>query len=270
MRVLPILKEPFASAWVGQDAFEAVARLEGEVFRSVKGRRTFRFEMDGRAYFAKTHVGVGWREIFKNLLTLKAPVLGAGNEYRAIQLFERLGVPTMKAVAFAERGRNPARQSSFLITEEIAPAVSLEDYCRDWPHQPPAPRLKWAIIDRVADIARTLHAHGVNHQDFYICHFLLDLSQPPSPEQIKLSVIDLHRVRVRQPLPGHWRLKDLGALYYSAMDIGLTRRDLLRFVRRYDGRGLREALKQNAALWWRLEQRRQKLHVRQLRYGGAL
>ena len=265
-----ILHEPFETAWAGRDPFEEVARLQGELFRSVEGRRTFRFEFGGRAYFAKTHAGVGWREIFKNLLTLKAPVLGAGSEYRGIRAFERIGVPTMVVAAFGERGCNPARRESFLITEEIAPAVSLEDFCLRWPVEPPAPRLKWALIDAVADIARELHAHGINHRDFYLCHFLLDTREPPAPDRLRLSMIDLHRVRVRCPLPRRWRLKDLAALYYSAMEIGLTRRDYLRFVRRYDARGLRAALAGDVRLWRQLERRRERLHARQLRHGGAL
>ena len=46
--------------------FEVMAHLDGEVYREVASRRTFRFEHDGKAYFAKVHFGVGWKEIIKN------------------------------------------------------------------------------------------------------------------------------------------------------------------------------------------------------------
>ena len=36
------LAPEFAAAWKGRDPFEAVSELEGEVFRKVKSRRTFR------------------------------------------------------------------------------------------------------------------------------------------------------------------------------------------------------------------------------------
>ena len=62
------LAPEFAAAWKGRDPFEAVSELEGEVFRKVKSRRTFRFEFGGNGYFAKIHHGVGWREIIKNWL----------------------------------------------------------------------------------------------------------------------------------------------------------------------------------------------------------
>ena len=75
------LKEPFASLWAGRDPFVEVERLEGEIFRELEARRTLRTEVEGRGYFVKIHRGVGWGEILKNWSTLKAPVLGAGQEW---------------------------------------------------------------------------------------------------------------------------------------------------------------------------------------------
>ncbi len=69
-----ILAEPFKSLWAGRDAFAEVERLQG---------RTLRTEVAGHGFFVKIHRGIGWGEIFKNLLTAKLPVLGAGQEWRA-------------------------------------------------------------------------------------------------------------------------------------------------------------------------------------------
>ena len=132
-----VLKPPFERLWAGRDAFVEVEALKGEVYRELEGRRTLRTEVDGEGYFVKIHRGIGWGEIVKNLLTAKAPVLGAGQEWAAIQRLHEAGVPTMTAVAFGERGCNPASQHSFIITEELAPTISLEDFCVDWPRNPP-------------------------------------------------------------------------------------------------------------------------------------
>jgi heptose I phosphotransferase len=113
--------------------------LQGEVYRELEGRRTLRTEVDGNGFFVKIHRGIGWGEIFKNLLTAKLPVLGAGQEWQAIQRLQEVGVPTMTAVAYGERGSNPADQHSFIVTEELAPTVSLEDFSIDWVKQPPEP-----------------------------------------------------------------------------------------------------------------------------------
>lgn len=259
------LDEPFLGAWRDQDPFVAVEALQGEVFRELEARRTLRTEVSGRAYFVKIHRGVGWAEIFKNLFSLRLPVLGAANEWRAIRRLEELGVDTMRAVAFGQRGRNPATQHSFIVTEELAPTISLEDYCRDWPRVPPAPRLKRALIARVADMAGRMHRGGVNHRDFYICHFLLHLVPAPGADALKLSIIDLHRAQVRTELPRRWRDKDLASLYFSALDIGLTRRDQMRFLRAYFERPLREILHDHAALLAELTREAERLHARFLR-----
>jgi heptose I phosphotransferase len=265
-----ILAEPFKSLWADRDAFEAVEQLQGQVYRQLEGRRTLRTEVDGRGYFVKIHRGIGWGEILKNLSTAKAPVLGAGQERRAIQRLHEVGVPTMTAVAYGERGSNPATQHSFIITEELAPTVSLEDFSENWQEQPPSPVLKRALIAEVALMAGTMHRAGVNHRDFYICHFLLHTDKPVTASDFRLSLIDLHRAQTRTQTPRRWRDKDLAGLYFSALGIELTRGDRLRFLRDYFQRPLREILRSEAALLTWLQRKAEKLQDRKLRYGDAL
>jgi len=87
------LAEPFTTLWQGKDPFVEVERLAGRIYRALEGRRTLRTEVNGHGYFVKIHHGVGWRDIVKNWLTGKAPVLGAGNEWRALQRLHEAGVP---------------------------------------------------------------------------------------------------------------------------------------------------------------------------------
>ena len=254
------LEEPFLSLWEGRDPFVAADALQGEVLRALEGRRTLRTEIAGRGYFAKIHHGIGWGEIIKNLLSGRLPVLGAGNEWRALLRLKELGVDTMHPVAFGARGSNPARQHSFIVTEELAPTISLEDFCRDWPAVPPAPTFKRTLIRRVAEMARRMHQGGVNHRDFYICHFLLHL--PVDPQAPRLSLIDLHRAQIRQQVPRRWRDKDLAALYFSSLEIDLTVRDQLRFLREYFNRPLREVLDAETALLAHLREESVRLQKR--------
>lgn len=265
-----MLAEPFKTLWAGQDAFAAVERLQGEVYRELEARRTLRTEVDGRGYFVKIHRGIGWGEIVKNLVTAKLPVLGAGQEWLAIQRLQALGVPTMTAVAYGERGSNPADQHSFIITEELAPTVSLEDFSIDWLKQPPQPRLKRALIAEVARMTGMMHRGGVNHRDCYICHFLLHTDTPVAADNFKLSIIDLHRAQTRDKISHRWRDKDLAALYFSALDIGLTRRDKLRFLKGYFQQPLRQILAEESALLLWLQGKADKLYARKQRYGDAL
>ncbi|MGE6993422.1 lipopolysaccharide core heptose(I) kinase RfaP [Pseudomonas sp. NPDC047961] len=265
-----IVTEPFKTLWAGRDPFEAVEQLQGQVYRELEGRRTLRTEIDGRGYFVKIHRGIGWGEIVKNLSTAKLPVLGAGQEWRAIQRLHEVGVPTMTAVAYGERGSNPATQHSFIITEELAPTVSLEDFAANWREQPPEPALKRALIAEVARMAGNMHRAGVNHRDFYICHFLLHTDKPVTAHDFRLSLIDLHRAQTRTQTPRRWRNKDLAGLYFSALGIGLTRRDKLRFLQVYFQRPLLDVLRDEASLLTWLQRKAEKLQDRKLRYGDAL
>ncbi|MFK3798072.1 lipopolysaccharide core heptose(I) kinase RfaP [Pseudomonas sp. NPDC088444] len=265
-----ILEEPFKSLWAGRDAFEAVEELQGQVYRELENRRTLRTEVDGKGYFVKIHRGIGWGEVAKNLLTAKLPVLGAGKEFEAINRLKEVGVPTMTSVAYGERGNNPAAQHSFIVTEELAPTESMEDVSLHWAKQPPEPRMKRAYIAEVARLVGMMHRAGVNHRDCYLCHFLLHTDTPVTPESFKLSVIDLHRAQTRPQITQRWRNKDLAALYFSALDIGLTRRDKLRFLNGYFQQPLRKILVEESALLVWLEAKAEKLYQRKLRYGDAL
>ena len=265
MKPVLFIDEPFRSLWAGRDPFVTVETLEGKVFRELEARRTLRTEVAGRGYFVKIHRGVGWVEILKNLCTLRLPVLGADNEWCAIKRLEELGVDTLCAVAYGQRGANPATRHSFIVTEDLAPTISLEDYCRDWVRTSPPVLHKRALIKRVADMAGRMHRGGVNHRDFYICHFLLHLDPAPTNDSFKLSLIDLHRAQVREKTPRRWRDKDLASLYFSALNIGLTQRDFLRFLRGYFGQSLRKTLSEEAALLTFLTGEADRLQARYLR-----
>lgn len=252
------LREDFAHAWEGTDAFAQVGALKGTVYRDMRSRRTLQFTFESRNYFAKIHYGVGWREILKNLVVLKVPVLGADNEWCAIRRLNELGVETMTSVGFGSRGLNPARRESFILTEAIEDAISLEDYCANWPQKPPLFVTKLRLLRELASISSTLHSNGICHRDYYLCHFLLhdqDAFREGRIEKPKLSLIDLHRAMIRHRLPTRWVVKDIAGLYFSALHIGLTQRDFLRFVKLYSGKSLRQAFSDDQLFWRQVQER---------------
>lgn len=259
------LRDDFAKAWTGRDPFEEAAKLQGELFRDMPGRRTLRFEQDGASFFLKLHYGVGWGEIFKNLVRGRLPILGASNEYEAIRRCEKLGVATMTPVAFGKKGANPAKQTSFIVTEDLTGTISLEDLALDWATTPPDYRLKTALIRKVGKISGLLHRNGLNHRDYYICHFLLKIPngvEGIDPDDLQLHLIDLHRAQLRQQVPKRWLFKDVVGLYFSTFDMGFSQRDYLRFIRSYTGLPLKQALSEYRWLWDTLQAKAEKLYVR--------
>jgi heptose I phosphotransferase len=259
------LKEPFASLWRGEDPFTEVKKLDGKIYRALETRRTLRFDVMDKGYFLKYHYGTTIKEVLKNLASFRLPVLGADREWRAIHRLKALGVATMTGKAFGQKGLNPLRRTSFIITEDLAPAISLEDFCKDWKSNPPNVKLKREVIYRIADMVGKMHRGGVNHRDCYLCHFLLDLSQPPLPEHLKISVIDLHRAQIRTKVPHRWRDKDLTGLYFSSMNIGLTSRDIYRFLRVYFLASLRTIFCQEQHLLAHAAKKAKKIQERTIR-----
>ncbi len=256
------LSEGFARDNKGADPFVSLPTMNGTVYRELKGRKTLQFQLGGNSYFAKFHFGVGWLEIVKNLLLFRLPVLSAENEWVAISKLQSLGVSTMTFVAYGRKGWNPARRQSFIVTEDLSDTISLEDYCREWRNKPPAYSLKLKLIRQIAEMSRRLHGGGVCHRDFYLCHFLLARKSldRSSNGHLVLSLIDLHRAMVKQNLSKRWLIKDIGSLYYSAMNIGLTQRDLLRFMTLYQKASLGSCLKDNRKFWESVQKRALALH----------
>lgn len=255
------LREDWAAAWNGQDPFRLVADMKGDIFREKEGRRTLRFTHSGQSYFLKYHAGVGWHEVVKNLVQLRAPVISARNEYEAARRLSTVGVDTLTPVAFGERGINPAHIESFLITEALDGSVSLEDYCRHWKAQPPPVEQKRQLMRVVMRIARIMHNSGINHRDFYLCHFLLYPETLGGPDHaVRCHLIDLHRAQCRHRVPRRWIIKDIAGLAYSAMDIGLSRRDWLRCVRLYTGKPLSQTLREDQGFWYAVKRRAESLY----------
>lgn len=251
------LRDDLAALVGDRDPFAFFAGLEGEVFRALESRRTFAVTLGGGRYFVKVHRGTGLGEILKNLFQLRLPVTSARNEWRALNRLQELGIQVPVVAAYGKRGLLPQSTESFIVTEDVGTQLNLEDLTRDWPRQPPRFADKLALIREVAGISRRMHGNGICHRDFYICHFLVQ-----GDDGKQLTLIDLHRALVKNNLGRRWIIKDVGSLYFSAMAIGLTRRDLLRFIRAYSGSGLRTEFEKNHRFWRQVKARADNLKKR--------
>ncbi|HYN55434.1 MAG TPA: lipopolysaccharide core heptose(I) kinase RfaP [Methylotenera sp.] len=241
------------------DLFQQVMRMQGKAFRDVRGRKTIQVKLGDNSYFIKQHFGVGWAEIFKNLLTLRLPILSAKTEKLAIEKLNEIGIATTPLVAFGERGGNPARLQSFLVTKDLGDILSLEELCATWKQDSPTLALKRKLIIAVAELARKLHQSGMNHRDFYLCHLCLDAAAFHKGH-IHLYLIDLHRMRVHRHPDIQDNMKDMAALYFSSMDVGLSARDYLRFRHYYANS--RNSNKPNAVFWQKVITRANKLYAK--------
>ncbi|MFQ0991508.1 lipopolysaccharide core heptose(I) kinase RfaP [Gilliamella apicola] len=261
-----ILKSPFEQLWQQKDPFTEVELISGKVYRAVKQRKTLNFQLEGESYFIKIHRGTTIKEIVKNLISLRLPVLDAKQEWDAIHRLEQAGVNTMDGRAFGRKGFNPLTRHSFIITKDLNPTISLEDFTKSWITHPPSYNLKRSLIIYLANMTAKMHAAGVNHRDCYLCHFLLDIPLFENNQQIKLSVIDLHRAQTRDKVPTRWRDKDLIGLYFSSAKIGLTNRDIWRFLKVYFNKPLKTILHDEHKLITSAQQKAERISKRTKKY----
>jgi heptose I phosphotransferase len=246
-----IINESFKKLFPPKNLFDYFMQQKGEVYRKLENRCTSRFEYQGKYYFIKQHFGVGWKEIFKNMIQGRWPILSAKNEWLANQKLQTINIPSIEILAYGERGWNPAKRQSFLVSEELLECQSLEDLCRDWQ---PSFSYKREMSEKIAVLARTLHAAGLNHRDFYLCHLWWH------EKERCLYLMDLHRAQIRKTVPRRWLVKDIAGLYFSSMDIGLTARDVLRFLKIYFQKTLKEILREERQFLLDVEQRSIRLY----------
>ena len=254
----PILNVPDEiKAHLQGDTFEAMMRLQGKAFRDVPGRKTMRIELGGKSYFIKQHFGVGWGEVFKNLLSLKLLILGAITEVEAIKKLDMIGIATTPLVAYGQRGCNPASMQSFVLTEDLGDIVSLEEMLQDGKTYPMSETSKQLMLTAIAQVATKLHGAGQSealaHRDFYLCHFVLS-RQNAAIDNYDLHLIDLHRMLQNQSPNGDAVMKDIAGLYFSMLQNGLNAQDLNVFKQHY--------LPQTAAFWAKVETRANKLFAK--------
>ena len=200
-------------------SFESLYEFEGGTIAKnlLPERTTTRIELTDQddqqhAFYLKRHAPAPWKEQIKPFLRLTWPILGARNEWNAILHFIEIGIPTMTPVVLGESGPR-----SFLMTQSIEGCEKLShwmeshhaDSNRNGNEDDPETD---EIVDELAAIARSMHAVGMHHQDFYLTHLL----RPMQNDNRKIHVIDLGRVRKRKHLAKRWIIKDLAQLNYSA------------------------------------------------------
>jgi len=229
----PLLKEN------GLDDFDAMMKFDkGEVVKQKsKYRSTIHFYLTEKerrvSVYLKRYRFSLISEFVKNCFFFFR-TYSAIHEWRNIIEFNASNLPTMTPIAVGIRRRIPLWNESFLLTKGIPHTKTLEHEIEN-SFSPPLDRIrvqqKRVLINKLATLTQRMHGEGFKHQDFYLCHILVNSSVPDDP---LLYVADLHRVRRKKNNKKSWQIKDLAALNYSASQKLISRTDRLRFMKHYD------------------------------------
>lgn len=240
------------------NSFDALWRLQAEWFEPPNERRG---GWSGVARYALPKTDGEARAIFlkrqenHKIFSWRHPIAGDPTflrEFHHIEHYRACGVPTLEPVYFAMR-RTGGGHRAVLATAELSGYVSLDDCLRQWRDSgaPPLP-VRRQLIARIADLARIMHAHRIQHNCFYPKHLFVRIGSDGSTD---VRVIDLEKSRSR-PLAIFCTLRDLDTLNRHAR--GPSRTDRLRFLMAY--LEARETTQSVRKLWRQLAARAAKKH----------
>ena len=142
------------------------------------------------------------------------------------------GIDVPRTISYGQQWGLFFEKRSFIITEEIPNAVSLERKLPRYFDQPGSVediRGARAFIGRAADFIRSFHNSGFRHRDLYLCHIFYN-------DNNKFYLIDLARVFKPLILCERFRIKDIAQIHYSAPAGYFSNTDRLRFYLEYAGR----------------------------------
>jgi heptosyltransferase-2 len=197
-------------------------------------RQRIRFETDGpeATLFLKRYERPPRLLQVRNWLAARRRVSCGVAEANAAEALAAIGINTPRTVCCGEKWGILFENRSFIITEKIPAAESLERklpaYLEAGTAEPNFERRR-DFITRLATLVRTMHEAGLCHRDLYFSHVFLD-------ESGVFFLIDLARVFRPLLLRRRYRIKDVAQLCYSAPASSFTSQDRLRFYLAMTGR----------------------------------
>ncbi|MHC4570787.1 MAG: lipopolysaccharide heptosyltransferase II [Planctomycetota bacterium] len=139
------------------------------------------------------------------------------------------GINTPKTISYGEQWSRFFEKRSFIITEKIPNAESLERKlpdCFNAPNSAENLKMRRNIIAQLADFIRKFHETKYRHRDLYFSHIFYDNNG-------KFFLIDLARAFKPLLFAERFRIKDIAQVYYSAPAEHFSKTDRLRFYHIY-------------------------------------
>jgi heptosyltransferase-2 len=142
------------------------------------------------------------------------------------------GIGTPKIICYAEQWEGLFEKRSFIITEKIPNANSLERKLPEFFNRQDTTeklRLKKEFIAKLANFIKKFHKSSYRHRDLYFSHIFYG-------DNGKFYLIDLARTFKPLVFSQRFRIKDIAQVHYSAPAKHFSNTDRLRFYLNYTGR----------------------------------
>ena len=217
-------------------SFEAAENLTKKNLARFRSRLQFDIESPELAQsttvFLKRYDSPPLLDQLKNWLSVRSRKSCAGLELTAANELTAAGIGAPKVISYGEQWDTLFEKRSFLITERIPDAESIERKLPEYFNEPATKetlRLRRDFIARLANFIKTFHETTYRHRDLYFAHIFYD-------DADRFFLIDLARAFKPSVLNRRFRVKDLAQIFYSAPGRYFSKTDRMRFYIGYTGR----------------------------------
>jgi tRNA A-37 threonylcarbamoyl transferase component Bud32 len=213
-------------------SFEGGKNLAKDNLAKYRSRLQFEIDSPAATVFLKRYERPPILVQLRNWLTSRSRVSCGVVGFKAASELQAGGINTPKILFYGEQWGAFFERRSFIITEKIPGAESLErklpDYFSDMTTVEQL-KLRRSFISQLAIFVKKFHETGYCHRDLYLAHIFYS-------ESGEFYLIDL--ARAFKPVIRHRRflIKDIAQVYYSAPAKYFSKTDRLRFYIAYTER----------------------------------
>lgn len=209
-------------------SFEAGLELNKDNLADYRNRLQFEIGSPAKTLFLKRYEHPPVMVQLKNWLTHRSRRSMMSCDRDPAEQLAASGIPTPRTVAFGRQWGLLFEKRSFIISEKIPCAHSLERklppaVCRATDNSRTS---RNNFIRRLGRFVNRFHRTGFRHRDLYFAHIFYS-------DRDGFYLIDLHRAFKPALLCERYRVKDIAQLHYSAPRRCFTNTDRLRFYLTY-------------------------------------
>ncbi len=213
-------------------SFNAGKNLSKNKLAGFRSRIQFETSYPAVTFFLKRYDNPPLLTQFKNWLSHRKMISCSFCDFEPAEKLMKLGINTPKTIAYGQERGILFEKRSFIVTEKIPDAQSLEKKLPLYFYDPPAKanlRLRKTFIAQLAAFVKKFHQTGCRHRDLYLAHIF-------HGDSGRFYLIDLARCFKPIMSSERFRIKDIAQLYYSAPAKYFSNTDRLRFYLNYSSR----------------------------------
>jgi len=206
-------------------SFNAGKNLAKNNLAPYRSRLQFEITLPAATLFLKRYTKPPISIQLGNWLSARRRISCALLDFETASELAAQGISTPKTISYGEQRGIFFEKRSFIITEKIPDAESLERRLPDYFDAPATVenlKLRRAFIAQLATFVKEFHETKFRHRDLYFSHIFYD-------DGGKFHLIDLSRAFKPIVFSERFRIKDIAQVHYSASGRYFSRTDRLRF-----------------------------------------